>query len=288
MAEIRTGRTEEMTPWRLPVLAAVLALAIGASGCVRMFGSPQAADEDVQFARSFLALFGARSIAAIEMGMDPAGRDPQLRLKTLQMASIVPTGTPSAVHLVASNITGRGETRRTSMSFQYQYPDRYLLADIVVERKAGAPVVTGVQIRPLAEPLERVNRFTFAGKGRAHYAALAAAAAVIAFVLWTFVVALRTPVPGPKPLWLLFVLVGFVEVVFNWSTGTWSVAPTGIQPLGSWLSKASPFAPLFVTTSIPVGAIVFLVQRREWMEDDRGLEGDARGEVPPSTGDAPP
>jgi hypothetical protein len=117
MAEIWTRRTEEMTSWRVPVLAAVLALAIGASGCVRMFGSPQPADEDVQFARSFLALFGARSIAAIEMGMDPAGRDPQLRLKTLQMASIVPTGTPSAVHLVASSSASR--ERRWSRESRY-------------------------------------------------------------------------------------------------------------------------------------------------------------------------
>lgn len=287
MAEIRTRRPEEMTSWRRPVLAVLLTLAIATPGCARMFGSRQPADEDVRFARSFLALFGARSIAAIEMGMDPAVRDPQLRLKTLQMASIVPTGPPSAVHLVGSNITGTGETRTTSLSFQYQYPDRYLLADVIVERKAGAPVVKGVQIRLLGEPLERVNRFTFVGKGRTHYAALAAAVAVIAFVSWTFAIALRTSVPGPKPLWLLFVLVGFVEFAFNWSTGTWSVAPTGIQPFGSWFSKASPFAPLFVTTSIPVGAIVFLVQRREWMEEEQMERADvaAQREPPPAGGD---
>jgi hypothetical protein len=205
--------------------------------------------------------------------MDPGVRDPQFRLKILQMASIVPAVAPTDVHLVASNVRSSGDTRTTAMSFQYQYPDRYVLAEVIVERKAGAPVVKGVQIRPLREPLERVNRFTFAGKGWGHAAALAAAVAVMGFVLWTFALAIRTPVPGPKWPWLLFVLVGLVDFVFNWTTGTWSIAVTGLQPLGSGFSKASPFAPLFITTSIPVGAIVFLVQRREWLEDAQLGEG---------------
>jgi hypothetical protein len=276
-----------MTLTRRLVLAALLAQAVAGAGCVRM-SARQPADEDVQFARRFLALFGARAIPAIEMGMDPGVRDPQLRLKILQMASLVPAGEPTAVALVGSNVKAEGEARTTSMSFQYQYPDRYLLADVIVERKAGAAVAKGVQIRPLREPLDRVNRFTLAGRGRAHYLALAAALAVMGFVLWTFVIAIRTPVPGPKGLWLLFVLVGFVDFVFNWTTGTWSISATGMQPFGAGFSKASPFAPLFITTSIPVGAIVFLVQRREWLEDARTGRGEsAAPSPPPPDGDAP-
>ena len=276
-----------MTFSRRAAAAAILAVAVASAGCGRLFAR-QPAEEDVQFARSFIALFGARSIAAIEMGMDPAARDPQFRMKVLQMASIVPAGPPTAVHLVGSSVSGSGDVRTTNLSFQYQYPDRYLLADVIVERKAAAPVVKGVQLRTLREPLERVNRFTFAGKGRAHYVALCAAVAVLVFVLWTFVMAVRTPVPGPKPLWLLFVLVGFVDFIFNWTTGSWTFAATGIQPFGSWFSKASPFAPLFITTSIPVGAIVFLIQRREWMEDERmePVEQDGQSPAPPR-GNAP-
>jgi hypothetical protein len=276
-----------MTFWRGTLLGAILVAAGATAGCGRV-SARQPAEEDVQFARSFVALFGARSIAAIEMGMDPAARDPQFRMKVLQMASIVPAGPPTAVHLVGSSVSGSGDARTTNLSFQYQYPDRYLLADVIVERKAAAPVVKGVQLRTLREPLERVNRFTFAGKGRAHYVALCAAVAVLVFVLWTFVIAVRTPVPGPKPLWLLFVLVGFVDFIFNWTTGSWTFAATGIQPFGSWFSKASPFAPLFITTSIPVGAIVFLIQRREWMEDARLADGRPGSEsAPPPAGDAP-
>ena len=54
-------------------------------------------EEDVEFAKRYLTLFSARSLPAIEMGMDPTMRDPQTRLRLMQMASVFPRGshTPS-------------------------------------------------------------------------------------------------------------------------------------------------------------------------------------------------
>ena len=228
-------------------------------------------EEDVEFAKRYLTLFSARSLPAIEMGMDPTMRDPQTRLRLMQMASVFPAGEPHAIHLVGAHVATAGDTRTTNLALQYDYPQRYVLADLVIERRAGAPVVRGIQVTPLRESLDVTNRATFAGKGPAHYAAVAIAAAVLAFVLYVFVLALRTDIPGARLPWLAGVLVGVSQFAFNWTTGSLSIALLGIHVAGSDFSKASPFAPLVISTSIPVGAIVFLIQRREWLRARGGL-----------------
>ena len=100
----------------------------------------------------------------------------------------------------------------------------------------------GIQVTPLRESLDDTT-WTFAGKGPAHYAAVAIAAAVLAFVLYVFVLALRTDIPAARLPWLVGVLVGVSQFAFDWTTGSLSIALLGIHVAGSDFSKASPFAP---------------------------------------------
>ncbi len=248
-------------------LLAIVMLTAGCAGSGSLRSAPP--PEDVDFARRYLALFQSRSWAAIEMGMDPSLKDPQLRSKMIGMASLFPPGEPASVPLIGWNVNRSGSTTTSSLSFQYQFPGRWLLATVVVERTGQAPVVKSVQIHALRESVQRVNRASLAGKGRAHYAAAAVAVAVALFVLYVFVLAVRTPAPDMKWAWLLFVMFGIVRFAFNWTTGTLTVVPMAVQVFGSGFTKASPFEPLVLTTSIPVGAIVYLVQRREWLQERR-------------------
>ena len=249
-----------------------MSLTAGCSGR-SLFGSAPPS-EDVEFAKSYLALFSLRSFPAMEMGMDPSLKDPKIRQKLLQMASLFPPGQPTSVRLIGSNFSRSGNTTTSSLSFQYEYPGRWILADVVVERQGQAPVVKGVHIQPLRDSLDRINRFTFASKGPAHYAALAVAGLILLFVLATFLLAVRTPAPSMKWGWALFVLVGVVRFAFNWTTGGLQVVPMSMQLFGSGFTKPSPFDALIITTSIPVGAIVYLIQRREWIQET-GPSSDA-------------
>ena len=267
-------------------LAALLVAAAVTAGCAGW--SPFAAavpQEDIDFAQRYLALFPLRSIPAIEMGMDPAVRDPQLRLKLMQMALVFPPGPPTAVRQVLSQRGKAAGDNVSNLSFQYEYPGRWVRADVVVGRTKQAPVIRGVHIQPLPEPLERTNRLTLAGKRPVHYAAVAVALAVLLFVLYTFSLALRSPLPS-KWAWAAFVLVGAVQVAFNWTTGRFSFNPMGVQLLGSGFIRSSQFSPLLITTSIPVGAIVFLIQRRDWLRSPPDEDDDPENELPPpSAGD---
>jgi hypothetical protein len=187
------------------------------------------------------------------------------------MASAFPKAAPKSVKLVGSAVTRSGSTTTSSLSFEYEFPDRWVLANVVIERKGQAPVVRSVEVRAARESLEQVNRVTLSGKSWRHYAMAAAAIVIFAFVALTFALALRTPVPGMKWAWLLFILLGVVRVSFNWTTGALAFAPMGIQVFGAAFSKPSAFAPLVITAALPVGAIVFLVQRHEWLEEAKEL-----------------
>jgi len=259
---------------------ALLALVVMAGCSGQGLFSHAASAEDVEFAKSYLALFGARSFPAIEMGMDPTIRDAQTRQRIMLMASVIPPGEPKSVQLASSRSTASGGDTTSYLTFQYEYPDRWVTADVVVYRHNHAAVIKGVQLHPLKEPLERLNRFTFVGKGPVHALALVVALLVFGFVLWTFVEALRSPAPGGlKWAWAIFVLLGVVRFTFNWTTGVLNIVPLGLQLLGSVFSKPSPFDPLIISTSIPIGAIVYLFQRRDWREDRP---------IPPPNSAAPP
>jgi hypothetical protein len=245
----------------------VLLLALTA-GCARLgLSGRQAPAEDIAFAKQYLALFPTRSYPAMEMGMDASMKDPQIRQKLVQMASLFPAGEPTAVTLIASTTRRSGSTSTSNLSFQYQYPGRWLLANVVVERKGQAPVVKGVQVQPLRDSLDRINRVSFAGLGPAHYAVVAVAGIVMLFVLYTFILAIRSPAPGMKWVWAIFVLVGVGRFGFNWTTGILSIIPLSIELFGSGFSRPTPFDPLVITTTIPIGAIVYLIQRREWRQE---------------------
>ena len=94
----------------------VLILALSA-GCARLpLFKQQAPAADVEFAKQYLALFATRSYPAMEMGLDPAFKDPQIRPKLMQMASLFPPGEPTSVTLIASTTSRAAGCLPTSSS----------------------------------------------------------------------------------------------------------------------------------------------------------------------------
>ena len=140
-----------------------------------------------------------------------------------------------------------------------------------------------MQIRALRDSLDRLNRIDLQSRTWRHYTMLAASLAVLGVILYALVLIVRTPVRGSKWLWAVAVVPGIVQFVFNWTAGTVSIVPMGLQVFGSGFARPSPYLPLVITTSIPVGAIIFLVQRLEWSHDDG--DGDV---VYPEDGPSPP
>ena len=64
-------------------------------------------------------------------------------------------------------------------------------------------------------------------------------------------------------LWYLVIVVGLVQFQLNWTTGALGVVPLSLLLLGIGFARAGPYAPVLLSVALPVGAIAFLLKRRE-------------------------
>jgi len=252
-------------PLRNALACAMGALLVAAAGCDQQAWFERfAPKEEVEAAKAYLALFPKGDFDAIEKTIDPSLKGPELRPKLQRVAATFPREAPSAIRLMGYQSNSTGNRTLLNISLEYEYPASWLVASIVLEKTPAGTLVKGLQVEPVKESLARVNRFTFEGKGPAHYAVLAAAILIPLFVVFTLVLVIRTPMPKRKWLWIVFVLLGFVQLSFNWTTGELAFRTFAIELLGASFVKAGPFAPIILTVSFPLGAVWFLVRRKQW------------------------
>jgi hypothetical protein len=236
--------------------------------------------EEAAVAKQVLASFGSRDFASIEQQLDASLSGADTRTKLEAIADQFPAGPPKSTEVVGSNTTTMSERVTYDLTFQYEYPDRWLLANVVLQRESGQLRVMGVHVNRLADSLQNQNRFTFAGKGALHWIFFALAVAIPVFIVVTLVLCARTAIPRRKWLWLLFVALGLVQISLNWSTGEWRITPVALLLLGAAVNKAGPGAPYILTFALPIGAVLFLLKRREWR-----LAKSGAGEPPAAVAD---
>jgi hypothetical protein len=241
------------------VLLPLLLLA-ASTACHREDLDAAARTPQASFARESLALLLKKDAGALATRYAPdvaAAATPDV---TRRMLDQVPPGTPSEPILVGAEFFERDTVQRSQFSYEYAYPSGYVLGLVVVDSSGPAPLVAGIHLRRMPDTLARVNAFRLAGKSRRHFAVLAAALAVAAFVLYALVACARTPLRH-RWLWLCFVALGLGRASLNWTTGDLRFTPLWVQPLGAGASAAGRYAPWFVTVSLPLGAILFVALR---------------------------
>ena len=149
-------------------------------------------------------------------------------------------------------------------TLQYHFPDRWLLVTVNLSEPSGKPlVISGINVQPISDSLQNINEFKFGGKSIQHYLILFLTAAIPIFVLYAFILAIRTRFPRRKLLWLLFIACGIGVVSLDWTSGTVNFRPVYFLLLGSTFFK-DMYGPLIISTSIPLGAILFLLKRKNW------------------------
>jgi len=225
--------------------------------------------EDVEFAKTYLALFQARDFDAIEAKLDGRLKDAQLRGKLQQMAAAFPAGTPTNVQTIGVNTLISTKANGTTVtqvktSVQYQFGDKWLLGTVLTEKTGGHVVVTGVNVQPLSDSLEKINQFTFFGKGVTQYAVLSLAILSFLVIVIALILIVRTPIPKRKWLWFVFALFGVVQLTVNWTDGGLNINPFALEMFGAAAGSGGPYAPVLVSASIPLGAVIFLLRRRKW------------------------
>lgn len=246
----------------------VLLLTVGLAGC-----SPHAAweslvpEDDVAFAQAFLSDVQTGDFARTRKQWEPSLRDdPHLADGLAQIVALFPAEPPREVRTVGFHVAHHPDVTAVRLTLEYEYSDRWLLAAMSLERAADTPpLVHGLHVEVRPESLAHTNRFDLTDGTMTHYLVLGLATAIALFTLGTLVVALRTPIRRRKWLWVAFILIGFVNVSLNWTTGEIGIEPVSVRIPVSGFERAGPYAPVVILTSVPLGAITFLLRRNKLM-----------------------
>ena len=250
--------TNTVRLFRRVCLLALLAL-VGCSqdDLIRKFSSP----EDESTAKSYIDHLRARNFEAIEKAAGPSMRNESLRATLTRMADLIPNQEPTSIKLVGAHAAHELGTTTVSTTFEYGFGDKWLLANVIVQKKNGANAILGFNINPIPESLESMNRFTLLGKNAVQYLVLVAAVSAVLITLYALILCAKTTFPRRKWLWIVFILLGFGKVAVNWTTGEWDIAPLSLQLLSA--SAVAPlYGPWIIGVSLPLGALMFLFYKR--------------------------
>ncbi len=183
----------------------------------------------------------------------------------------IPKEEPLSVSLVGFN-QSNFKTLQTSKvvesyTFQYEFPDKWLLISLVTQTENGRePLIGGFHIKPIKGDLKELNKFNLIGQPVQNYIALIFAVAVPVFIIISLFMCYKTPIPKRKWLWYIFIALGFCAFNLNWTTGQWGIQLLAFQLLGSGFVKSGMYAPVIIQMSIPIGAILFYLKRKKWLE----------------------
>ena len=152
-----------------------------------------------------------------------------------------------------------GTTR--SLTFEYAFPGKWLLLNVVTLERAGAVTIVGLHVQDERAALSEQNKFALGGKTPLQYAVLFLTAAFPLLTLYALIVCIGAKLARRKWLWVIFILLGVGKLAINWSTGQWGISPLAVQ-LFSASAAAEYSGPWILAISVPLGAIVFLLRRK--------------------------
>jgi hypothetical protein len=210
----------------------------------------------------------------IEKAIDPTIAEEVAGGTLAKMAALIPNGTPTSVQLVGANrFSSESAGTTLNLTYEYQFGTQYLLTNVATKTKNGVLTIVGFRVLPESASLEAQNKFNLSGKSVLQYGVLGAAIMMAIFTLVALAVCIRTKMKRRKWLWILFILFGFGKLSVNWATGQWGVMVLAAQ-LFSASGTAAYFGPWIVSVSLPVGAVLFLMNRRR-LEVTPAMDGGA-------------
>lgn len=220
-------------------------------------------ERDVVFAKSYLAALQANSLDIIEAQLDPALRSPQIISSLQSMVTLFPDGQPKSIQLVEIQYLPNNGVKNISLTFEYEYPSKWVLATVVLQPQGASFKVTGVRLKSLDDSLESINRFNILGKDFINYVVLYFAILVPIFILASLIQCIRAPIARRKWAWILFIIIGVCTFRLNWTDGSGVMSFVAFQLFGAGYVRLGLYAPIMLSVSFPLGAIIFQLRRKD-------------------------
>jgi hypothetical protein len=249
-----------------------IALSTFLAGCtqaalVKKFTPPGAESTAI----SYVDLLRQHNFDLIEHDLDPTVAKSDDRETLAQMAALFPEEIPESVKVVGVDLSHGQASSSTKVTLEYEFPSKWLLASVTTQKDGHVSTLEGINVYPMSDSLENLNRFTLKGKSTTQYLILVYALCSLIFSFYVFIVCIRTSVGKWKWLWMLIALVGVEKVAVNWGTGQLTFGILSIQ-IPCFQMSRPPYGPWTVGAFLPLGAILFLNHRRKMKISGQSVE----------------
>ena len=250
-------------------------------------------DDDKVFAHEYLDAVRSRDFDSAIRLLAPQLNQPGVESNLTMVAETLDEGEVVSQELVGCNIFTTPQKRRSTLTYQYEFTNTWVLATLIIDTEGDQQQVVGIRVNPLSKSLRELNAFTFEGKGLKHYVVLLVAILIFLFILYALISCIRTKFKKRKWLWILFIIFGLGSLKFNWTTGSLLFNPLSfsLQLFGAGIVKWGPYSPWIISLSFPLGAILFLARKNKLMkqpeEEESNNSPESISEIPAEEGSAP-
>lgn len=240
-------------------------------GCQSYFEKSLLPEKEIEYSKEYFELLKMKNFEAVYKPLnDSLKTNENTKKQLLEIAELFPIEKVTKIDVIGSSIfisnMDNKKIWRANLSFQYTYSNSWLLTNINLTKvNDGELVVDGINVKPLRDSLESINKFSLEGKSFIQYLILLLSILIPLFIIFTFIVFIRTPMKKRKWLWGFFILIGLVKFTINWTTGALHINPLSFNLLGSGFFYGNAFAPVVISIGLPIGAILFWFKKKKVM-----------------------
>lgn len=217
--------------------------------------------EDEAAATNYIALLRQNRFEPILANADQSLKGVLSKDMLVKMAAAIPPQDPISVKIVGVQRFHNADASSINRSFEYQFSTNWRVINVMTQKKGGVSTLVGFHVYDFGDSLENRNKFTLSGKSFLQYATLTLGILIPIFILCVLVLCICTKMEKKKWLWIIFILFGIGKITVNWTTNHWGFSPFYVFLFGSG-AFAQPFGPWLISTSFPLGAVVFLLRQK--------------------------
>jgi archaellum biogenesis protein FlaJ (TadC family) len=220
-----------------------------------------ASPEEQAVAKKYLSLLKQQQFDEIEKVIDPSLKEPSLHDHLIRMAALLPVGEPSVTTLIGAQKKYLSDYSTINLTYEYGFSGKWLIANVAIKNQNDQMSIIGMSVTPQSASIEEQTKFSLTDKSATQYLILVLAIAFPIVTIIALIICIRMKLRGRKWPWVLFILTGFGNLAVNWNTGVWAYSIFALQMFSASASAAF-YGPWIISISLPLGAICFLVFRK--------------------------
>ena len=231
------------------------------NGCDQSARLERKAPQDVSLVKSYFDLIRGGHSDQVKDLMVPALQNAESSADFEELVATIPKEVPRSVKAIKVELRCEEGNCEDAIILEYKYSTERVLFNVMLLKEARQVSILGIHITVIPESFMKANEFRLSNMDPFQYLILTLATLLPTFSLYVLVLCIRARIGPRKWLWAGFILCGITRLGMNWKTGQLDFEFLSIQLLSAG-ANAQPYGPWVIFVSLPLGAILFLINYR--------------------------